>query len=125
MCLEVGCEATVYQPMNSSEGKTCLSVGSLSDTSRRQKPDTHTLILSYIERSVIDLAVALLYGDFESVDDLDLTAILSAKKSTKNCIRNETRKLSDLNKCAPKGRLWEVWSLRRVRCSEIFRIGRG
>ena len=53
------------------------------------------MILSYIERSVINLAVALLHGDFESVDNLDLTAILGAKKSTKNCIRNETGKLAD------------------------------
>jgi hypothetical protein len=44
------------------------------------------LFLSYIEISVINLAVALLYGDFEGVDNLDLTAILSAKKSTEHCI---------------------------------------
>jgi hypothetical protein len=36
---------------------------------------------------MINLAVALFYGDFESVDNLDLTAILSAEKSTEDCIR--------------------------------------
>ena len=36
---------------------------------------------------MIDLAVALLYSDFESVDNLDLTTILSAEKSTEDCIK--------------------------------------
>ena len=36
---------------------------------------------------MINLAVTLLYSDFESVDNLDLTTILSPEKSTEDCIR--------------------------------------
>jgi len=36
---------------------------------------------------MINLAVALLHSYFESVDNLDLTTILSAEKSTEDCIR--------------------------------------
>jgi hypothetical protein len=74
---------------------------------------------------MVNLAVALLHSYFESVDNLDLTPILSAEKSTEDCIRMRPENSSIKNECAPKGRPVAVWSLRRVRCSEMFKIGRG
>jgi hypothetical protein len=56
----------------------------------------HTLFLSYIERSMINLAVALLYSDFESVDNLDLTTFLSAEKSTEDYIKMRPKGSPDL-----------------------------
>jgi hypothetical protein len=68
---------------------------------------------------------ALFHGHLESVDNLDFTAILSPKKSAKNwgAVRNKTGIEGD--RYAPKGRFVFVCSRRRVRCSDMFRIGSG
>jgi hypothetical protein len=67
----------------------------------------------------------LIYGHFEGVDNLDFTTILSPKESAKDYsamrLRNPQRRIEG----APKGNVVLVCSRRRVRCSEIFRIGSG
>jgi hypothetical protein len=73
----------VYHPMNSSDGKTCLSgncalikLSSIRDYGR-------TLFPSYVEGLMIDF-FAFFHGNFKSVDNLDFAAILSPEKSAKN-----------------------------------------
>lgn len=79
---------------------------------------------SDVEGPVID-SFALLCGYFEGVDNLDFTTILSPKESTKDYRKMRPDDLQKRSIYTPKGMLVFFCSLRRVKCSEMFKIGRG
>ena len=83
MCLWVGYGATVYHPMNSSDGKTCLSGNGALISNSSIRGYGRTLFPSHVEGLMIDF-FAFFHGNFKSVDNLDFTAILSSEKSAKN-----------------------------------------
>lgn len=73
----------MYHPMNSSDGKTCLSGNGALISISSIRGYGRTLFPSHVEGPMIDF-FALFHGNFESVDNLDFTAILSPEKSAKN-----------------------------------------
>jgi len=127
ICLGVGCNATVYQPMNSKEGNTCLSIIRQSvigiemvagiDTyiglsEIRKKRDQRTLHCPPL--SVRRYSQSLLHDRSVFQGGPQALCIDSIQLEIKSCTEQ-----------IPKGSWILVCSLLRVRCSEIFKIGRG
>jgi len=128
ICFGVGCNATVYQPMNSKEGNTCLSMirQSVVGIEMVAGIDTYTglseirkkygqrtlhcsplLVQRYSQSLLHDRSVFQGGPRALRIDSIQL-------KLKKNCTKQ-----------IPKGSWVSVCSLLRVRCSEIFKIGRG
>ena len=76
MCLDVGIGATVYHPINSSDGNTCLSSWTVRTVTSDQGWLRRTLIPPMCKERMVDSMTISFDGKFECVDDIDLSAVL-------------------------------------------------
>ena len=86
MCRAVGWAATVYHPMNSSDGKTCLSRGYTNEHRINDCWKACTLVSTRDEERVVDtVSVGRgLCGELERIDYLYFSTVLSSQQSTEN-----------------------------------------
>ena len=76
MCLDVGIGATVYHPINSSDGNTCLSFLDRQGVTSDQGWLRRTLVPPMCKERMIHLLTVYSSGKLKCVDDVDLSAIL-------------------------------------------------
>lgn len=80
MCLDIGVGATVYHPINSSDGNTCLSSLECEGVNSDQGYFGRTLVPSMCEKCVVDQLSISFDRKLKRVDDVDFSAILCPKK---------------------------------------------
>lgn len=86
----VGTGDTEYHPINSSEGKTCLSTTWRQRQCGEAREQFRTLVAAGDKKLVIDARFAIFLGlgddrELEGVDDLDFTAVLRAEQRAEHC----------------------------------------
>lgn len=84
MCLDVGTGATVYHPINSSDGNTCLSSLERQGVNSDQRHFQRTLVPSMCEECVVDQLTISFDRKLKGVDDIDFPAILCPKKRSQD-----------------------------------------
>lgn len=84
MCFGVGFVVTVYHPMNSNEGKTCLSKRTgvkRGNVFEKDEKTTRTLISARDEKVVVyQVRIVIDDRELEGVDDFEFASDLCAKK---------------------------------------------
>lgn len=80
MCLDVGTGATVYHPINSSDGNTCLSSLGREVVNLDHRYFQRTLIPSMRKECVVNQLTIPSDRKLKRVDDIDLSAILCPEK---------------------------------------------
>ena len=84
MCLDVGTGATVYHPINSSDGNTCLSSLGREGVNLDQRCFQRTLVPSMREECMVNQSTIFFDCQFKCVDDIDFSAILCPKKCSQD-----------------------------------------
>ena len=125
-CADTSC-ATVYHPINSNDGKTCLSENKQTLITREgwnKRP--HTLIATRNQEAMVhSLQRFVVHRKLKRIHDLHLSPILSSQQSTYNCRFISFPMIAEDMRVVPKGLLMFFCNFNRVKCSEMFKMGRG